>query len=143
MDHFNLNDELRQKLMESAGWQKAGVELIQEADSDCEDDAPKGKGKKKEAKKKEDDQVKDAQVEEEVDVDEYEDDEEDMYEEVHVCPLCVSQLDDPIDEERIYEHLNVVIGMVDRLTQMNEGDEDVEAVIAETVREILLQDDEE
>jgi DNA repair exonuclease SbcCD ATPase subunit len=77
---------------------------------------------------------------------EYEDgeDAEELEEAVaHVCPLCTSQLDESIDEERILEHLNVVLGLVDRLSQLNEGDEDIESVIDETIAELLLQDDEE
>jgi DNA repair exonuclease SbcCD ATPase subunit len=68
---------------------------------------------------------------------------EELEEAVHVCPLCVSQLDESIDEERILEHLNVVLGLVDRLSQLNEGDEDIESVIDETIAELLFQDDEE
>jgi DNA repair exonuclease SbcCD ATPase subunit len=76
---------------------------------------------------------------------EYEDDEdaEELEEDVHVCPLCVSQLDESIDEERILEHLNVVLGLVDRLSQLNEGDEDIESVIDETIADILFADEEE
>ena len=69
--------------------------------------------------------------------------EEEVFEEaIHVCPLCVSQLDESIDEERILEHLDVVMGLVDRLSQLNEGDEDIDTVIDETLAELLLQDDE-
>jgi DNA repair exonuclease SbcCD ATPase subunit len=76
---------------------------------------------------------------------EYEDDEdaEELEEAAHVCPLCVSQLDESIDEERILEHLNVVLGLVDRLSQLNEGDEDIESVIDETIAELLFADEEE
>ena len=65
---------------------------------------------------------------------------EELEENVHVCPLCVSQLDEAIDEERILEHLNVVVGLVERLSQLNEGDEDIETVIDETIQELLFQD---
>ena len=61
----------------------------------------------------------------------------------HVCPLCVSELDESIDEERILEHLNVVLGLVDRLSQLHEGDEDIESVIDETIAELLFADEEE
>ena len=58
---------------------------------------------------------------------------------VHACPLCASQLDECIDEERLLEHLNVVVGLVDRLSQLNEGDEDIDTVIDETIADLLLQ----
>jgi hypothetical protein len=108
MDHMKLSDELRQQLMESAAWGKAGISpRLDESQSETE---------------------------------EYEETEEVVNEAAHVCPLCVSELSEAIDEERILEHLNVVVGLVDRLSQLNEGDEDVETVIDETIQELLFQD---
>ena len=108
MDHMKLSDELRQQLMESAAWGKAGITpRLDESQSETE---------------------------------EYEETEEVVNEAAHVCPLCVSELSEAIDEERILEHLNVVVGLVDRLSQLNEGDEDVETVIDETIQELLFQD---
>ena len=108
MDHMKLSDELRQQLMESAAWGKAGISpRLDESQSETE---------------------------------EYEETEEVVNEAAHVCPLCVSELYEAIDEERILEHLNVVVGLVDRLSQLNEGDEDVETVIDETIQELLFQD---
>ena len=108
MDHMKLSDELRQQLMESAAWGKAGITpRLNESQSETE---------------------------------EYEETEEVVNEAAHVCPLCVSELSEAIDEERILEHLNVVVGLVDRLSQLNEGDEDVETVIDETIQELLFQD---
>ena len=66
-----------------------------------------------------------------------------LEEAVHVCPLCVSQLEEAIDEERILEHLNVVVGLVDRLSQLDESEEDIETVIDETIQELLLQTDDD
>ena len=60
---------------------------------------------------------------------------------VHVCPLCTSQLDESIDEDRILEHLDVIMGLVDRLSQLQEGEEDVESVIDQTLAELLLNDE--
>ena len=108
MDHMKLSDELRQQLMESAAWGKAGITpRLNESQSEVE---------------------------------ETEEAEEVVNEAAHVCPLCVSELYEAIDEERILEHLNVVVGLVDRLSQLNEGDEDVETVIDETIQELLFQD---
>ncbi len=118
MDHFRLSDELRQQLLENAAWGKAGV-------------TPRLDEAKKEEDKKEEGGYKDAESSKELE------------EAVHVCPLCVSQLDGPLDEESILEHLNVVVGLVDRLTQLQEGEEDIESVIDETLAELLFQDLEE
>ena len=52
---------------------------------------------------------------------------------------CTSHLDEAIDEERILEHLNVVVGSwIDRLTQLQEGEEDIDSVIDETLAELLF-----
>ena len=131
MDHYRLSDELRQQLLENAAWGKAGV-------APRLDEAKKAdKEEMKEMKKK-----KKADKEEVEDHSEYEDAEgsEELEEAAHVCPLCTSHLEEAIDEERILEHLNVVVGLVDRLTQLQEGEEDIEAVIDETLAELLFQD---
>ena len=140
MDHMKLTDELRQQLMEAAVWkndeiaarldESSAVEELEE----LEEKTSCGSNRAKKAKKPMEYQHS-----------EYEDDEgaEELEEDVHVCPLCVSQLDESIDEERILEHLNVVLGLVDRLSQLNEGDEDIESVIDETIADILFADEEE
>jgi DNA repair exonuclease SbcCD ATPase subunit len=127
MDHMRLSDELRQQLLENAAWGKAGV-------TPRLDEAKHEEKAKKKAKK--------AETEEMEESEEYEDAEytEELEEAAHVCPLCTSQLDEAIDEERILEHLNVVVGLVDRLTQLQEGEEDIESVIDETLAELLFQD---
>ena len=142
MDHMKLTDELRQQLMEAAVWKNdeisarldessavEEVEELEEKKSCGSMEKPKKKGKKGYMG----------------DDTEYEDgeDAEELEEAAHVCPLCVSQLDESIDEERILEHLNVVLGLVDRLSQINEGDEDIESVIDETIAELLFADEEE
>lgn len=125
MDHMRLSDELRQMLMENAAWSKVGVEpkMIEEA----AEEAP--------------------EVEETEEVEEVEEtEEEEVVEEaaeVHVCPLCVSQLEGPLDEEALLEHLHSVMTLVDRLTQINEGEEDIEEVIHNTVADLLFGEDEE
>ena len=144
MDHMKLSDELRKQLLESAAWGKAGVVLsegivddVKEA-VDLDENARKGYGAaapagSKKAKKME--AVKAAKEDEKEEVK--------CEETVHVCPLCVSQLEESIDEDRILEHLNVVVGLVDRLGQLQEGDEDIETVIDETIAELLLQNTDE
>lgn len=161
MDHMKLTDELRQQLMEAAVWkndeiaarldESSAVEEVEEAaDGTQEVVHPSGKkttvtheqaaNRAKYAKGQM--PKKPRKVEDDT---EYEDGDyaEELEEAAHVCPLCVSQLDESIDEERILEHLNVVLGLVDRLSQLNEGDEDIESVIDETIAEILFADEEE
>ena len=158
MDHIKLSDELRQQLLESAAWGKAGItpvlkeeteEVIEEkkkskkAEREEKENGgdPKGdpkafggkRGDKSQTKKGEDYECAST---------EHEDAEgaEELEEAVHVCPLCVSQLEEAIDEERILEHLNVVVGLVDRLSQLDESEEDIETIIDETIQELLFQD---
>lgn len=113
MDHMNLSDKLRNQLLESAAWGKAGI-------------TPRIDEEKAEA----------------VEVEEVEETEEVVEEAVHVCPLCTSQLEEAIEEDRLLEHLNVIVGLVDRLSQMNEGSDatDIATVIDETIQELLFQD---
>jgi DNA repair exonuclease SbcCD ATPase subunit len=126
MDHYRLSDELRQQLLENAAWGKAGV-------SPRLDEAKKAdKEEMKEMKKKaEKPEKKEEKKEEKM---------EEAEEAAHVCPLCTSHLDEAIDEERILEHLNIVVGLVERLTQLQEGEEDIDTVIDETLAELLFQD---
>ena len=117
MDHLKLSDELRSMLIESAAWAKADIPPTRLDESSSE-------------------------VAEEIEETE-EVVEESSEEEAHACPLCSSQLSESIEEEAILDHLNMVMGLVDRLSQMNEGDEDIESVIANTVSELLLQNETE
>jgi len=109
---MNLSDELRNQLLEAASWGKVGItpQLNEARDPGDEEET-----------------------------EEVEETEEAIEEAIHACPLCASQLDESIDEERLLEHLNVVMGLVDRLSQLNEGDEDIDAVIDETLSELLLE----
>tara|TARA_R110002020_G_scaffold114210_5_gene262640 strand:+ start:636 stop:1013 length:378 start_codon:yes stop_codon:yes gene_type:complete len=118
MDHIKLTDELRNQLLESAAWGKVGitpVERVDEATSEV-------------VEKEEEEEAPAVEAE------------EDTIEEAHVCPLCTSELSEAIEEDRILEHLEVVVGLVDRLSQLDESEEDVDAVIDATIKEILLQD---
>ena len=127
---MKLSDELRKQLLESASWGKAGITLnegvVEEAMK------PKKKAKKDEEDEEAMEPKKKAKKEE-----------VHCEEAVHVCPLCISQLDEAIDEESLLEHLNVVVGLVDRLSQLQEGDEDIETVIDETIQELLFPASEE
>ena len=120
MDHMRLSDELRQQLMESAAWGKLGIN-VEANDAVAEEQETLEEGTAK---------VSEEEAEEAVN--------EEEEAAVHVCPLCISQLDEAIDEEALLEHLDVVLGLVDRLSQLNEGDEDIDAVIDETLEALLL-----
>ncbi len=156
MDHMKLSDELRKQLLESAAWGKAGIEpvlseeVVEETEERVDEDYGKGYSEMgieagTPAAKKEEMKRKKKKKKMEMAHTEHEDAEgsEELEENVHVCPLCVSQLDEAIDEERILEHLNVVVGLVERLSQLNEGDEDIETIIDETIEELFFQDLEE
>ena len=135
MDHMKLTDELRQQLMEAAVWKNDEIATRLDESSAVEEVEELEEKKSCGSKAKKDDYMEDTEHDEE--------EGEELEEAAHVCPLCVSQLDESIDEERILEHLNVVLGLVDRLSQLNEGDEDIESVIDETIAELLFADEEE
>jgi len=124
MDNMRLSDELRQQLMESAAWGKAGINVeVNDVGAEEQETLEEGTAK-----------VSEEEAEEAVNEEE---------EAVHVCPLCISQLDEAIEEEALLEHLEVVLGLVERLSQINEGEEDIDAVIDETLEALLLGDTEE
>ncbi len=147
MDHYRLSDELRQQLLENAAWGKAGVAPRLDESEVIEEKKKKSCGSKSKRMKKDDDAPEMPKAEKmDYAHTEHEDAEgaEELAEAAHVCPLCVSQLDEAIDEERLLEHLNVVVGLVDRLTQLQEGEEgDIESIIDETLAELLFADDDE
>jgi len=145
MDHYRLSDELRQQLLENAAWGKAGVaprldesETLEEKKSCGSKSGKMRKGKASMPAPEEPAKKMDYSHTEHEDAEGA----EELEEAAHVCPLCTSQLDEAIDEERILEHLNVVVGLVDRLTQLQEGEEgDIESIIDETLAELLFDDE--
>lgn len=123
---MELSDELRRQLLESAAWGKAGVaprldesETVEEAKAA----KPAAPAEKEEKKKKE----------EEMDGKEST---------THICPLCTSELNESLDPDTIMEHLDVVMALVDRLSQLNEGDEDLDDVIDTTLADALFGQEE-
>jgi hypothetical protein len=117
MNHMNLSDELRNQLLEAAAWGKAGINpQINEATTEAVVEEP-------EASEEASEEATEEPIEESS---------------THVCPLCTSHLDEQISEESLLEHLDVVLGLVDRLSQINEGDEDVDEVIDAALEELLL-----
>lgn len=115
MNHINLNDEFRQKLLESAAWGKAGIDATASSEENTLNESS----------------------EEQL---EQEEQEEQLEEEAHICPLCTSQLDEAIDADRVLEHMEIIAGVLDRLDQINESEEiDLDALIAEVASEILME----
>ena len=146
MQNFKLNDKFRDQLLESAAWSKIGIVLseakvAEEAleEERLEEGTKKGK-KRKTARKAYEEELparEDAGTE-------YDGDGEQLDEEaIHVCPLCTSQLDEAIDEERLVEHMDIVLGLVERLSSINEDEEDIDQVIEAALNDILLGDLEE
>jgi DNA repair exonuclease SbcCD ATPase subunit len=126
MNHMELSDELRRQLLESAAWGKAGVAPRLDESETIEEEAILDEAKKPErAKKKK------------------EEEEEKMEESVtHICPLCTSELHESLDSDTIMEHLDVVMALVDRLSQLNEGEEDLDELIDETLADALFGQEE-
>lgn len=129
MDHYRLSDELRQQLLENAAWGKA--DITPRLDEAVVEEAYKKKKAKKPEREDCDTEYEDAEEAEE------------LAEDVHVCPLCTSQLAEAIDEESLLEHLDMVTALIDRLSQLNEGDEDIEDIIDQTITAVATQDLEE
>lgn len=112
MNHINLNDEFRQKLLESAAWGKAGIDAVASSEENTLNESSE------------------EQLEQE----------EQLEEEAHICPLCTSELDEAIDADRVLEHMEIIAGVLDRLDQINESEEiDLDALIAEVASEILME----
>lgn len=112
MNHIKLNDDYRRMLLESASWGKVGVDVVPQ---EQEQDQVEEEGEEQE-------------ISEEADV--------------HVCPLCVSPLEEELDRDRILEHLEIVANILDRLEQINESEEaDLEEIISQAVDEVLLENE--
>ena len=156
MNHHDLSDELRAQLIESASWGKAGItpRLDEGAKKgDKSKDKPEDKADYETGERKGD---KSNQKSKKGDKGDFTTDQrkgdkskthkgEDFEEETaaHACPLCASELSEAIDEDRLLEHLDIVVGLVDRLSQLQEGEQDIDTVIDETIAELLLQSEEE
>ena len=136
MNHHDLSDELRAQLIESSSWGKAGIsprldegmKKVDKSKDKPEDKADFETGERKGDKSNEKSKKGEKDFEEET---------------AHACPLCASELSEAIDEDRLLEHLDIVVGLVDRLSQLQEGEEDIDTVIDETIAELLLQHEEE
>jgi hypothetical protein len=129
MNHMELSDELRRQLLESAAWGKAGVAPRLDESETIEEGYGKEAMPDKKAKKaeKKEDKKEEKEMEESV---------------THICPLCTSELHESLDSDTIMEHLDVVMALVDRLSQLNEGEEDLDELIDETLADALFGQEE-
>lgn len=125
MNHMELSDELRRQLLESAAWGKAGVAPRLDESETIEEEAMLDEAKK--AAKPDESKKKKEEMGESV---------------THICPLCTSELHESLDSDTIMEHLDVVMALVDRLSQLNEGEEDLDELIDETLADALFGQEE-
>jgi hypothetical protein len=44
----------------------------------------------------------------------------------HVCPLCESHLEEPISDDQLSEHVDLMINIIDEMAQLTESDEEFE-----------------
>lgn len=96
MKHNVLKEEVDQ-ILNQAFWNKGGIKLNENA-------APEA-------------------VEAPAQVEETPAKEETVNEEAHVCPLCESHLEAPISDEKLSEHLDLMIDIIDEMSQITEGED--------------------
>lgn len=112
-----LSQEVRDLIMESSKWNSIGLVPTKKVEEVIEESTE--------------------EVEEEVE-------EEEVLEEdaKSRCPLCVSELDTPLDQDAILEHLDIVLALVDRISESSDDEElDMDALINE-VFDTLHESDE-
>ena len=145
MEKFKLEDEQRQALMEGASWDRAGLELVDQAVEAIEEDGTyqklgtadlpgdvnptKGLKPAVPATKKDADMSRKAQGSEGLAEDS---------ELEYVCPLCESHLDEELSEERISEHIDFVVGL---LSEEDEAEGDTLAEEEDPEEEITSEED--
>ena len=147
----NLSNEVRDALMEQSEWKSMGITLDEsvevEVDEVVEEERfPKGtsRAKRKAAAKAAADHKAVTDAWEKKDAAKHEKDNEVVEEaELHVCPLCTTELSEALDEETLTEHLDVVLTLVDKLSAINEGEEvDMDSMIEGALEEIFGSDEE-
>lgn len=102
------------KIIGQSFWGKTGVSLNESA--------------KKLSEQAEVEEVE--QVEEEVE----EVQDEVLEEQAHACPLCESALEEPISDEQLTEHIQMMLGIINEMD--NISDEDLEAIEEEILSEV-------
>jgi transcription elongation factor Elf1 len=96
MKHNVLKEEVDQ-ILNQAFWNKGGIKLN-------ENTAPEA-------------------VEVEAQVEETPAEQETVNEEAHVCPLCESHLEAPISDDQLSEHIDLMIDIIDEMSQITEGED--------------------
>jgi hypothetical protein len=115
MNHIDVDEAFVTRLFESNGWERFGVAV--------------------------ENKTKQAPISESVEV------EEEVNEDVETefaCPLCESDLDEPISESRLSEHIDTVLTLVSESlnedSEDEEADEDSESPLAEADARDLMAD---
>lgn len=65
-------------------------------------------------------------------------DDQEVIEEAHVCPLCESHLEEPVSDEQLTEHIEMMLGIINEMNDIS--DEDLEA-IEEEISSTIDEDD--
>ena len=53
---------------------------------------------------------------------------EEVIEEAHVCPLCESELAEDISDDKLSEHIQMVLGMTQHIFESLEGEEGLDPI---------------
>jgi DNA repair exonuclease SbcCD ATPase subunit len=101
MNHKNVLKEEVDQIMKQAFWSKSGVSLNESVDT------------------QEAQEVVETPVEVEAEV-------EQVTEETHSCPLCESTLEESISDEKLTEHIEMMLGIINEMNDVT--DEELEAI---------------
>jgi len=113
MNHKNVLKEEVDQIMKQAFWSKSGVSLNESVDT------------------QEAQEVVETPVEVEAEVGQ-------VTEETHSCPLCESTLEEAISDEKLTEHIEMMLGIINEMNDVT--DEELEAIEEEVAED---SDDEE
>lgn len=114
MNHKNVLKEEVDQIMKQAFWGKGGISLNESVDTQEAQEAQ---------------EVIDTPVEAEV---------EQVNEETHSCPLCESTLEEAISDEKLTEHIEMMLGIINEMSDIS--DEELEAIEEEFEDEEVEED---
>ena len=80
------------QIIQQSFWGKGGVKLTESVEQQVQDEAP----------------AQEEQIEEAV--------------EAHVCPLCESHLEEAISDERLAEHVDFMVGIINEMEDISDDD---------------------
>ena len=98
MNHINVNDDYRKKLLEHSDWSKIGLNMSDESGVTALDEAAEVVAEEEEF------------VEEDTDV-----------EMDHQCPVCQHEISEDVDPGLFLEHLEKVTGLMEAVEYINEN----------------------